>query len=273
MQPVDYRSDSSGSQDSQSLVSPFAGPSDPCRSDTGQQGGSPGLCRSERKCDQSADIANSGGPATSGPGGDPRRSGTGTVQERLGTVPGLCRSERKYHFTPGLLEELRLAYCGNKNEVSANLNRLARRMGWPKYAFKTEARRQGWSADYRPWTQAEDAFLREHIDDLSVRAIAKRLGRSSEAIVGKLETILLLRQAREGYGIALLARLCGVGLEKVRRWVERGLFGRVPYRPEMRVPETGVLYFLRTRHSEYDLTRVHQQWFKALLFGERMEGV
>jgi hypothetical protein len=63
-----------------------------------------------------------------------------------------------------------------------------------------------------------------------------------------------------------------VGLEKVRRWVERGLFGRAPYRPEMRVPETGVLDFLRTRHSEYDLTRVHQQWFKALLFGERMEG-
>jgi len=176
---------------------------------------------------------------------------------------------RKYRFTPELLDELRLAYCGGKTELTANLDRLARRTGWPRSAFKTEARRRGWSASYRPWTPADEAFVREHVA-LSIKEIARHLGRTHESVTAKVEAIQLWQQTRdEGYTPGHLQKLFGTRPEKVRHWIEGGLLGASrSFSPETRVSRSDLLRFIERCHSEYDLARVHQAWFKALLFGE-----
>jgi len=186
--------------------------------------------------------------------------------------PGRRGTPRKYKFTPDLLDELRLAYCGGKTEVSASLDRLVRRTGWPRHAFKAEAARRGWSADYRPWTPAEVAFIREQAGAMSIKEIARRLKRSHETTTAKVEAVQLVQQTRDGYAPAHLQKLFGFGArpEKVRRWIERGLLGASrTFSPETRVSETDLLQFVERCPAEYDLARVHQDWFKALLFEEK----
>jgi hypothetical protein len=176
---------------------------------------------------------------------------------------------RKYQFTPQLLNDLRLAYCGNKHKLSASLDRLVLRTGWPKHAFKTEATRQGWSAAYRPWTPDDSAFVREHAGAMRVKDIASHLGRSYESVTARVEAILLVRQTRHGYAPSHLQTLFGAGADKVRHWIEKGLLGASrSYSPEARVYETDVLRFIFDCYQQYDLARVHQEWFKALIFGD-----
>jgi hypothetical protein len=125
---------------------------------------------------------------------------------------------------------------------------------------------RGWAVDYRPWLPEEEQFLREHVDTLSAKQIARRLGRSCEFIIGRAETLLLIRHTGAGYSARHLSKLFGARTEKVRRWIERGLFGRAHhYGAELRIPEADVLRFIHTRHREYDLARVHQKWYKALV--------
>lgn len=194
--------------------------------------------------------------------------------------PGRRRgsASRRYNFTEPLLDELRLAYCAaGKTELSASLARLVRRTGWPKYIFKTEAQRQGWAADYRPWTPDEQAFISEHAGALSIKEIARHLKRTHESVTAQVGAVQLIQQQSQGhaYTPGELAKLFGAGPGKVRRWIEKGLLGASrSFSLEMRVSQTDLLRFVENCGSEYDLARVHQEWFKALLFrGKVTEGV
>src|ERR1022692_4427608 len=124
------------------------------------------------------------------------------------------------------MNELRLAYCGGKPKFRQNLDHLTRHTGWPRWAFKTEARRQGWTrAEYRPWTPNEDAFVREHAGAMSIKEIARILKRSHESVTARVNLVQSIRQTREGYTPGDLAKLFGARPEKVRRWIEKGLLG------------------------------------------------
>jgi len=176
---------------------------------------------------------------------------------------------RKYQFTPELLGELRLAYRGNKRNLSASLDRLERRTKWPRHAFKTEARRQGWTAAYRPWTSADEAFVRQHsAGPMTIQEMAGRLGRSHETVTARVEAVRLAWQTREGFTPAHLGKLFGARAEKVRHWIEYGLLGAPrSFSAGARVSETDLLRFISRSYQEYDLARVYQEWFKALVFG------
>ncbi len=177
---------------------------------------------------------------------------------------------RKYTFTPDLLQELRLAYCGSKREISANLDRLVRRTGWPRHAFKTEAIRRGWTtADHqRNWRPAELDYLRHGAESTPAAVLARRLGRSSEAVRAKLREIRNLEAvSRHGYDVAALGHLFGVQEPKVLRWLDRGLFGVRLAAGIGAVPQTAVRRFIQQHPHEYDLARVEQAHFKSLVFG------
>lgn len=177
---------------------------------------------------------------------------------------------RKYHFSEELLRELQLVYAGkNKTALTDGLDRLVRKSGWPRYAFTAEARRRGWTTEKRScWTEEEVDFLRERLGTISIRKIAKKLGRSHEATRAKAERLHLSRRVREGYSMTDLQAVFGVHQRRVRWWVERGLLGR-PRRNgnEVRLDETSVVRFMRRHTDEYDLRRVDQAWFKAMVFG------
>lgn len=182
-------------------------------------------------------------------------------------------TRRKYFFTDELVEETRLAYCGKKSELTSRLDRLVRRTGWPRWAFKYESGRRGWTtADHRRgWTAEEVEYLEERIGVVSVKQIAKRLGRTHQSVQAKAEKLHLSRRVREGYCLADLQVVFGESPHKVRRWVERGLLGKAHRRAgslgTVRVTEANVVLFVRQHASEYDLRRVDQGWFKSMVFG------
>jgi hypothetical protein len=185
-----------------------------------------------------------------------------------------CRARRKYRFAPDLLEDLRRAYRGTKREIGEALDRLVLRTGWPRFAFKCEALRRGWTTEThrRAWTPEEIEYLREEIGVTSLKRIARNLKRSVESIEAKCEKLHLSRQRREGYNLTELQQAFGAPVSKVRRWVERGLLGTAHHNGhEVYVTEAHVVRFIRRHASEYDLRRVNQGWFKGMLFGELAE--
>ncbi len=195
----------------------------------------------------------------------------GRCQVCWGREIGAAR--RRYHFTAELVDELKLAYAGNRDELGAALARLERRTGWPREVFYREARRREITGRGRRrfWTAQETAYVAERIGVVSIKRIAEKLRRSVEAVEAHAERMHISRRVREGYCQSDLAQVMGVTETKVARWMERGLLGRVRTMGGRRVGEEAVVRFLRRHHGEYDLRRVDQTWYKSQLFGAGRE--
>jgi hypothetical protein len=195
---------------------------------------------------------------------------------------GLCAACRlaKYRaqrvsgppITPSVLQELRLAYVGTTREVSANLNRLAARTGISKQRLKYAAGKHGWRthAEHRRWTTEEIAYLEENLGSVSVSHIARRLRRSFRSVqcaAGKLERSLRLT---DGYNVSDLCEVFGLNHTRIEGWMRRGLLGKAHghggHGGNIRFSEANVVRFIRQHPGEYDLSRVDQTWFKAMVF-------
>jgi hypothetical protein len=196
--------------------------------------------------------------------------------ELTGYKEGLCsacrmrefgQARRKYHWTPELHAMLKRAYCGKRPDLSRALDALARRTGWPRYIFKTEAVKLGITAarPHRAWIQSEIDYVAERIGVVSVRQIAKRLRRSVVSVQSKAEALRLSRRPHEGYNMADLQRAFGVHANTVRRWMERGLFGKIHDVIGHRVNEQNVILFLRKYPYEYDLRRIDKEWYRSFV--------
>jgi hypothetical protein len=164
---------------------------------------------------------------------------------------------------------LRLAYCGKKSALSLALDKLERKTGWPRHALLSEAKRLGIvTADHRrEWTPAETEYIQERLGVVSVRQIAKRLGRTAESVQGRARKLAVSYRIREGYTMTDLAQVFGESDHKIRTWMSRGHFGRVHLVQGHRVAELNVVTFLRKHALEYDLRRMDQDWFKSMVFG------
>ncbi len=198
-----------------------------------------------------------------------------------GERDGLCKPcrlrafgqvQRKYFFTEELREDLRRAYWGRKQELSAAFDRLERKTGWPRGAFKAEAERLGLTPILRSrkWTSEEVEYLREKVGIIPATRMARNLKRPVSSVQAKTRKLKLSWRAQEGYNMEDLALGFGVHYDKVRRWMERGLFGQV-HRHSCRgggnrVTDKNVVRFIREHVFEYDLRRVNQEWYKAMAF-------
>ena len=67
----------------------------------------------------------------------------------------------------------------------------------------------------------------------------------------------------DSYAVVDLAVVFGEHRSRIEGWVRRGLLGL----PKERVNGRDVHLFLRKHAREYDLRRVDQVWYKAMLFG------
>ena len=180
------------------------------------------------------------------------------------------RHKRKYFFTEALTADLRAAYHGDKTHLSRALDRLTTLTKWPRDAFKREANRLGLvrRGDIRPWTPEEDAYLAETLGAVSMWAMARKLGRTRWSIESRAARLDLSRRVKWGYNLTDLAVAFGVHRDSARRWVARGLLGRTRAWQGVRVEEKAVARFIRRYPHEYDLRRVDQTWFKAMVFGD-----
>lgn len=174
---------------------------------------------------------------------------------------------RKYRFTPALRDELLAAYRLKKMPRAVAIRKMMARTGWPLHAFKCEAIRMGcttWSS--RPWKAEEEEYLREKAGAVSTKAIATYLGRSVASVESRMERMHLSRRLTEGYNIDNLCEVFGVTGDRVKGWMRRGLLGKVHEVNGLRVTESNVIRFIREHSPEYDLRRVDQHWYKAMIF-------
>ena len=196
-------------------------------------------------------------------------------------ICGGCRlakfnQQRRKHapLSPEVLAELQLAYIGRTvRAVSANLNRISSRWRIPKAYLKYEARRRGWRsmAERHPWTPADVRYLKEKLGTVSIARIAHNLKRSVDSIKAEASRLSLSARWQEGYNVSGLCEVFGVPHYRVEGWMRRGLLGKTHghggHGGEIRFTESNVVRFLRQYSQEYDLRRVDQTWFKAMLFG------
>ena len=179
------------------------------------------------------------------------------------------QNRRKYFFSEALTADLRAAYQGNKIDLSRALDRLAALTKWPRHAFRCEAIRLGITqgGHRRAWTAEEDAVLREWLGHRSVTWIARTLERTVLSVESRAARLEFSMRVQEGYNLTDLAAAMGVSPLRVRGWAERGLLGKVRKWQGLRVREQFVARFIRQYPHEYDLRRVDQVWFKAMVFG------
>jgi hypothetical protein len=153
-----------------------------------------------------------------------------------------------------------------RRDVTARLTELQRKTGWPRKALINEAARRAIRFTVRQeWLPGEEEELRELAGRMPVAAIARRMARTEKAVARRIERLGLARRP-EGYTMAEL--IIGLGAEKrFGTIMERaGAFGRNRRRGG-RIPEAVVARFLARHPETYDLAKVNQAWFKALMFG------
>jgi len=182
-------------------------------------------------------------------------------------------TRRKYFWTPELNAVLIEAYqAPSKRVLSQRLSKLVLQTGWPRPAIRYQASLLGiTTTDHRrEWTAEEDDYLAERIGEVSASAIADHLKRSVPSVESRAERLQMSRRRSGGYCASDLQRCFGVSYSRADSWLRRGLLGKVHQFGGVngnRVTEENVMRFIRNYPREYDLRRVDQVWFVAMVFG------
>lgn len=186
------------------------------------------------------------------------------------SLPGKPR-QKLPPLPPQILQELRLAYVGNKRELSANLTRIVARSGIPRSRLKHEAWRRGWcSKTGRAWKPEELEYLTQNFGVVPVKQIARFLKRGAVSVQMKAAELNCAGRFAGGYSVPDLCQCFGLPRGRIEGWVRRGLLGKArggAASGEVRSSEASLVRFIRLNPSEYDLTRLNQVWFKAMIFG------
>jgi hypothetical protein len=158
--------------------------------------------------------------------------------------------------------------------VRGRSQEIARRLRMPRWAVNRRAVALGLSRPKdRPWTAQEEAYLEGNFHHVSVKALARRLGRSPTAIKLKAKR-LGLRKYDEGYTASSLAEALGVDPHWVLARIRSGKL-RASHRHTERTAEQGgdswlitdeaVVEFLREHPYDVDLRKVDSLWFMDLI--------
>jgi hypothetical protein len=143
------------------------------------------------------------------------------------------------------------------------IDEAVRRIGYPRHIVKMRAQRLGLTYDVRhKWSAWEEQFLMTYAGSKSKRWIARRIGHGYTATEAKMNSMGLRTALREGMTASDLAAALGVCLQTVNRWEA----DRLLRRKGGNFHEAAVRSFVGQYPSEYDLRKVDQSWFKALLF-------
>ncbi len=125
----------------------------------------------------------------------------------------------------------------------------------------------------RPWSTEEQSYLEANYHRVSVKAMARKLGRSPTAVKLKAKR-LSLRKYGEGYTALSLAEALGADPHWVLARIRSGRLRATPRHTE-RTPNQGgdswlitdeaFIDFLREYPYEIDLRKVDSLWFMDLI--------
>jgi hypothetical protein len=179
--------------------------------------------------------------------------------------------KKKWFWTEAMDALLRRMYDPS---VKGRPQEIAYRLRMPRWAVNRRAIALGLSRPKdRPWTSQEEAYLEGNFHHVSVKALARKLGRSPTAIKLKAKR-LGLRKYGEGYTACSLAEALGVDPHWVLARIRSGKL-RASHRHTERTPEQGgdswlitdeaLLEFLREHPYDIDLRKVDSLWFMDLI--------
>lgn len=175
---------------------------------------------------------------------------------------------RKYEWTPERDQILRDHYKSNATEI-------ARRFfpGWEKWVITHRAQQLGLCrTKEKPWTKAEDAFLREHAGTRTPHWMQKQLRtRTTTAIVVRLKRLNISRRIQaDGLTLSQLEQAIGIDHRQIVAWFRsgrlKGTYRTNPHEHERyEFQEADVAAFLLANPSAFRLDRVDQAWFMGLM--------
>lgn len=179
----------------------------------------------------------------------------------------------RYEWTPDRDEVLRARY---DSRIKGRAKDLARALGVPKWAVTKRAAELGLSSprgeffDAREWTAEEDRKLIAWAGERSLRAIARRLGRTHNAVRNRMRRLKVSCRVSEGYTLRELELCFGVGHRTITRWIDRGWLeadrrDEDGEHPAYQVREVAILRFVQEHPLAFELRRVDQTWFLDLM--------
>lgn len=151
---------------------------------------------------------------------------------------------------------------------------IARRLGVPRWAVNRRAAALGLShTKDRPWAREEEDYLESVYHRVSLKTLAKKLGRTPTAVRLKAKR-LGLRKHGEGYTACSLAKALGVDPHWVKARIESGKL-RASHRQTGRTQAQGgdswlitdeaVVAFIKEHPYDLDLRKVDRLWFLDLV--------
>ncbi len=178
---------------------------------------------------------------------------------------------KKWFWTEAMDALLRRMYAPT---VKGRSQEIAYRLRMPRWAVNRRAVALGLSRPKdRPWTAQEEAHLEGNFHHVSVKALARKLGRSPTAVKLKAKR-LGARKYGEGYTALSLAEALGVDPHWVLARIRSGKL-RASHRHTDRTAQQGgdswlmtdeaVVDFLREHPYDVDLRKVDSLWFMDLI--------
>ena len=179
------------------------------------------------------------------------------------------RGPAKYQWTADMDDQLRQVYrrSTNRLELTAELTKLCTAFRVPRTALSNRSRTLGLNSfhPFKPWTDDEKVALRKLVGLMSVKAIAKKLGRSPHAIKSQLFQMEVSAQLTEGYTVRQLQLLLGVPNRSIQIW----LTTKALRMKKERITEASVRKFVKNNMYEYSFRRADEPWLKSLLGTQR----
>jgi hypothetical protein len=193
-----------------------------------------------------------------------------------------CRSQhrrknKKYELTIEVIEFLKQNYKGSPRMRGQAAGAASEKFHVPRWWVIREAQKLGLGypmVGRRDWTSQEIVFLETHIGEWCVERLAREMKRSLNSVVLKIKRLHLSR--RYGSGFFTLRDLeTGLGADhrQIYKWIEKGWLkvqrderiAGSSGKPFYKISVDTLQEFLWNHPTEFDLKKVDQVWFLALL--------
>jgi DNA-binding transcriptional regulator YiaG len=169
-------------------------------------------------------------------------------------------------WTPELDAILREGYARGWDGAREAINKIQTlHPKWRSYIIWKRAKELGLNQknvqERPPWSDADDALLRDFAQELSVKAIGRLLHRSERSVRWRFARLGESCKVRDNYSQEELARDLRVSPKTVRRWEEAGYLER----RDGRITHESLEEFCRKHASEINyaaLDREMQRWLR-----------
>lgn len=168
---------------------------------------------------------------------------------------------------------IRATYTSNPNFTT--IDEFAKSIGKPRWWVSRRAGELGLARPRlasAPWTKAETDIV-DRLGDAGIAGIAAGLkavgfSRSLGAVAMEMKKQMLSRTPRNAWSARTLAEFMGVNSKTVARWIDAEGLPAEREGNAWRVQRVAFKAWLACHRTRFDLRKVDQEWFLALLLDD-----